>query len=48
MAVQLLVQYCSQHVRARGLISIPTPPIVALTEFFHVDAVTNFHPLSVS
>ena len=31
--------------RARGLISIPTPPIVALTEFSHADAKTNVHPL---
>ena len=34
--------------RARGPISIPTPPIVALTEFFHTDAVANVHPLPVS
>ena len=27
--------------RAHGPISIPTPPIVALTEFFHEDAVAN-------
>ena len=29
--------------RARAHISIPTPPIVALTEFFHADAVANIH-----
>ena len=29
--------------RARGPISIPTPPIVELTEFFHADAVANVH-----
>ena len=34
--------------RARGLISIPTPPIVALTEFFHAEAVASVHPLRVS
>ena len=31
----------------RGPISIPTPPIVALTEFFHADAETNVHQLPV-
>ena len=30
---------------ARGPISISTPLIVALTEFFHADAETNVHPL---
>ena len=25
--------------KARGIISIPTPPIAALTEFFHADYV---------
>ena len=34
--------------RARGPISILTPPIVALTEFFNVDVETNAHPLPVS
>ena len=34
--------------RARGSISIPTPPIVALTEYFHADAVANVHLLPVS
>ena len=34
--------------KARGPISILTPPIAALIEFFYVDAVTNFHPLTVS
>ena len=34
--------------RARGPISIPTPPIVALTEFFHADAVASVHPLPIS
>ena len=34
--------------RARDSISIPTPPIVALTEFFHADAETNVHPFTVS
>ena len=33
--------------RARGPISIPTPPIGALTEFFHANAVANVHPLPV-
>ena len=31
-----------------GPISIPTPPIMALTEFFHTDAVAWDHPLPVS
>ena len=31
-----------------GSISIPTPPIVALLEIFHVDAEANVHPLPVS
>ena len=30
------------------LISLPTSPIVALTEFFHADAETNVHSLLVS
>ena len=34
--------------RARGLISIPTPPIEALTVFFHTDAETNDHLWPVS
>ena len=34
--------------RARGPISIPTPPIVALTGFFHTDAVARVHPLPES
>ena len=34
--------------RARGPISIPTPPIVALTEFFHPDAMVSVHRLPVS
>ena len=34
--------------RAHGLISIPTPPIVALTEFFHADTVDSVHPLPQS
>ena len=29
-------------------ISIPTPPTVALAEFFHADTVANVHPLPVS
>ena len=33
---------------ARGPKSIPTFHIVALTEFFHTDAVANVHPLRVS
>ena len=33
---------------AHHSISIPIPPIMALTEFFHADAETNFHPLPVS
>ena len=34
--------------RAWGPISIPTPPIMALTEFFHADTETKVHPLPVS
>ena len=34
--------------RACGPISIPSPPIVALTEFFHANAVASVHPLPVS
>ena len=34
--------------RVSGSISIPTPPTATLTEFFHVDAGANFHPLPVS
>ena len=34
--------------RARGPISILTPPIVALTEFFHADAVASAYPLPES
>ena len=34
--------------RARGPISIPTPPIVALTKFFYADTETNVHLLPVS
>ena len=34
--------------RACGPISIPTPLILALTEFFHADAVASIHPLPVS
>ena len=30
-----------------GPISIPTRPTVALTEFFHDDAVARIHPLPV-
>ena len=33
---------------ALGPIRIPTPPTVALTEFFHADAVASVHPLPVS
>ena len=33
---------------ALGPISIPTPPTVALTEFFHADTVASIHPLPVS
>ncbi len=33
---------------ALGPISIPTPPTVALTEFFHADTVARVHPLPVS
>ena len=32
---------------ALGPISIPTPPNVALTEFFHADTVASIYPLSV-
>ena len=40
---------CFQHdmmmmMRARGPVIIPSPPIVALTEFFHADAMANVHP----
>ena len=34
--------------RSLGPISIPMPPIVALREFFHTDAVTSVHPLPES
>ena len=34
--------------RTRGPISIPTLPIVALTAFFHADAVASVHPLPES
>ena len=34
--------------RARGPIIIPTPPIVALTEFFYEDAEASVHLLTVS
>ena len=30
-----------------GPISIPTPPTLALTEFFHADTVASVHPLQV-
>ena len=33
---------------ALGPISIPTPPTVAFTEFFHADTVASVHPLPVS
>ena len=33
---------------ALGPISIPTPPTVAFTEFFHTDTVASVHPLPVS
>ena len=33
--------------RVRELRSVPTPPLTALTEFFHADAETNIHPLPV-
>ena len=33
---------------ALGSISIPTPPTVALTEFFHADTVASIHPMPVS
>ena len=36
------------YFRACGPINIPTPPIVALIEFFHADAVASVHPLPVS
>ena len=35
-------------IRPRVPISIPTPPIVALAEYFHADEVASVHPLSVS
>ena len=31
-----------------GLLTIPTPPTVALTEFFDADTVASVHPLPVS
>ena len=34
--------------RACGPISIPTLPIVALTEFFHADAGASVHPIPES
>ena len=34
--------------RAHGPINIPTPPIGALIEFFHADAVAGIYPLPVS
>ena len=34
--------------KALGPISIPTPPKVALTEFFHAGTVASVHPLPVS
>ena len=34
--------------RARSPISTPTPPIVAMTEFFSADAVASVHPLPES
>ena len=34
--------------KALGPLSIPTPPTVALTEFFHADIVAIVHPLPVS
>ena len=34
--------------KVRGPISIHTPSIEALTEFFHADVVANVHPLPVS
>ena len=34
--------------RTRGLISIPTVPIVALTEFFHAGVVADVHLLPLS
>ena len=33
---------------AFGPISMPTPPTIALTEFFHADTVASVHPLPVS
>ena len=33
---------------AFGPIGMPTPPTVALTEFFHADTVASVHPLPVS
>ena len=34
--------------KALGPISMPTPPTVALTEFFHADTVACVHQLPVS
>ena len=34
--------------KAISPVSIPIPPIVALTEFFHADTVASVHPLPVS
>ena len=33
---------------ALGPISMPSPPTVALTEFFYADIVVSIHPLPVS
>ena len=38
----------SSDFKALGPISIPTPPTVALTEFFRIDTVASVHPLPVS
>ena len=34
--------------KVQRLRSVPTPPVVVYTEFFHTDAETNIHPLLVS
>ena len=40
--------YLFSDISARGPISIPTPPMMTLTEFPQIDAETNVYPLHVS
>ena len=53
LKVATIIQGCILSIllsdfKARGPISIPTPPTMALTEFFHADTVASVHPLPVS